>query len=884
MKSTVITLLAFCVVAQAATPLPPLILKPGPEYADEARMFQGIPAIERAANGRLWAAWYGGGVTEDKHNYILLVTSGDDGKTWQRALIFDPDRDGPVRAFDPCLWHDPNGKLWLFWAQRPDSKPADLVAITTTESGKADAKWSAPRRVFEGIMMNKPTVVADDRWLMPAAVWFTNGSSRVIASSDRGATFKQVGAANVPNPKDRQCDEHMIVQRKDDSLWMLVRTRYGIGESISKDGGKNWSDVAPSTIPHVVSRFFIRRLTSGKLLLVRHNPPEKAKTRSHLTAYLSDDDGRSWKGGLLLDERKGVSYPDGVQATDGLIYVIYDFERTRDKEILMATFTEADVLAGKIASPKSRLRVRVNKASGVNTATTSKRSANADGVPLLDGPAPEIEFGDGQGDTLVPGAKLFLDRDYPALEVPATLRGKKFVRFSITGGKAICRRPGVVYVLTPSAGRQRDSLAVWLVKHGFKKVNIPEFMLFDGEQNSSSVFQKAMKQDETLAVGKWGVLVLAGKDAKLSRLSSVELAADPDTLQLWDAKVPFPPYEEMRDLDVVTHVQVERAQRGGYHYLHEPALAWHNGVLHAGWANHRLFEANEKDELLRGRRSTDGGLTWGPATIWIAPPSLGGESWNHPVIMSHQGKLWGFFTRWEKEVPRAEIFNLDETKQAWQAVQAHIPGFIPFTPPRKMRDGNWIMGGELGWTEAAVAISHGDDFKRWDVVKLPRPEAMTLLFPETTLFERGDTLIAVCRPKGAKTAPVSVSKDCGHTWTTFSQSNFPLAQSKPLCGWLSTGQQYLITANLEQGRTLMSIAVTAPGGDTFCRIWKIRHQQTPLRRLLGSSKDKKTKVGGNTEWSYPAAVEHEGKLYVIYTHGKEDCALSIIPVSALAVR
>ena len=886
MKHIAIFLWALATIAQAGTPLPPLILKPGPEYADEARMFQGIPAIERAANGRLWAAWYGGGVTEDKHNYIVLVPSGNDGKTWQRAFIFDPDRDGPVRAFDPCLWHDPDGKLWLFWAQRPDSNPADLVAITTTESDKADANWSAPRRVFEGIMMNKPTVAADGRWLMPAAVWHTNGSSRVIASSDRGKTFKQIGSANVPEPKDRNCDEHMIVQRKDDSLWMLIRVKYGIGESTSKNGGKNWTEVAPSTIPHVVSRFFIRRLASGKLLLVRHNPPEKVRARSHLTAYLSDNDGRTWKGGLLLDERKSVSYPDGVQAADGLIYVIYDWERQRDKEILMATFTEDDVLAGKIASSKSRLRVRVNKASGANptVGTGGKRSANADGVPLLDGPAPEIEFGEGQGDTLVPGAKLFLDRDYPANEVPATLRGKKFVRFNITGGKAICRRPGVVYVLTPSAGRQRDSLAGWLLKHGFKKVNIPEFMLFDGEQNVCSVFQKEMKQDETLAIGKWGVLVLAGKDAKLTRLSSEELAADPDTLPLWDAKVPFPPYEAMCDLDVVTHVQVERAQRGGYHYLHEPALAWHNGVLHAGWANHPLFEANEKDELLRGRRSTDGGLTWGPATTWIAPPSLGGESWNHPVIFSHQRKLWGFFTRWEKEVPRAEIFNLYEAKQTWQPVQAHIPGFIPFTPPRKMRDGNWIMGGELGWTEAAVAISHGDNFARWDVVQIPRPDAMTLLFPETTFLERGDTLIAICRPKGAKTAPASVSKDCGRTWTPLSQSNFPLAQSKPLCGRLSTGQQYLITANLEQGRTLMSIAVTAPGGDAFCRIWKIRHQQTPVRRLLGSSKEKKTKVGGNTEWSYPAAIEHEGKLYIIYTHGKEDCALSIIPVSALTVR
>lgn len=260
MKNIIIFLSALNIVAHAATPLPPLILKPGPEYANEARMFQGIPAIERAPNGRLWAAWYGGGGTKDKHNYILLSTSGDNGKTWQRALIFDPDRDGPVRAFDPCLWHDPDGKLWLFWAQRPDSRPADCVAITTAESGKADAKWTAPKRVFEGILMNKPTVASDGRWLMPSAVWSTNGSSRVIASADKGKTFKQIGAANVPEPKDRNCDEHMIVQRKDDSLWMLVRTKYGIGESISKDGGKTWPDVAPTGIPHALSIILITAL------------------------------------------------------------------------------------------------------------------------------------------------------------------------------------------------------------------------------------------------------------------------------------------------------------------------------------------------------------------------------------------------------------------------------------------------------------------------------------------------------------------------------------------------------------------------------------------------------------------------------------------------
>jgi len=212
----------------AGTP-PPVNQSPGSEYADSVRMFQGIPGIERAANGRLWATWYGGGQGEDRHNYILLATSQDDGRTWSPPkLVLDPDGDGPVRAFDPCLWHDPQGRLWLSWAQRGGSTP-ELFAMHTEQSGEENPQWSRPQWICDGIMMNKPTVSADGRWLLPVAMWKTDGSARVVASTDRGDTWSLIGAANVPRPQDRNCDEPMIVERRDGSLWMLIRTGYGSG-------------------------------------------------------------------------------------------------------------------------------------------------------------------------------------------------------------------------------------------------------------------------------------------------------------------------------------------------------------------------------------------------------------------------------------------------------------------------------------------------------------------------------------------------------------------------------------------------------------------------------------------------------------------------------
>lgn len=66
----------------------------------------------------------------------------------------------------------------------------------------------------------------------------------------------------------------------------------------------------------------------------------------------------------MLDERRGVSYPDGQQTADGLIRIVYDYNRTSDRQILMATFREEDVAAGKPVSKAVKLRQVVSQASG----------------------------------------------------------------------------------------------------------------------------------------------------------------------------------------------------------------------------------------------------------------------------------------------------------------------------------------------------------------------------------------------------------------------------------------------------------------------------------------------------------------------------------------
>ncbi len=334
------------------------------------RTWQGIPGLERTANGRVFISWFTGGPKEPApENTVLLSYSDDAGKTFTApAVIALPTSDG-TRCYDPTLWIDPKGRLWYVF-NRGNEKTAqhDVWArICDAPSATPPAVGAEFRVGFESpyaFRMNKPTVLSTGEWIMPVThatetihSWFAGPKQLqgVGISTDEGKTWKLHGALKAPH----WALECMITELKDGRLWLLTRTGGGfLWESHSTGKGRNWSEAKASTIANPGSRFFIRRLASGHLLLVNHY---KFTGRSHLNAQLSTDDGATWNDGLLLDERSGVSYPDGVQDKDGLIWITYDRDRGGAGEILLAKFKEEDVIAGRNVSGSVSLKQVVNK-------------------------------------------------------------------------------------------------------------------------------------------------------------------------------------------------------------------------------------------------------------------------------------------------------------------------------------------------------------------------------------------------------------------------------------------------------------------------------------------------------------------------------------------
>ena len=324
------------------------------------RIWQGIPGIEKTAKGRLFVTWFSGGAKEpEPENTIYLCTSDDGGQTFtEPAAVVLPA--GQARAFDPALWIDPPGKLWLIFNRGDETTGVHGVhARICAEPDATVPVWgeefSLGLDTPYSFRMNKPTVLSTGEWVLPVThcgekifAWFAEEKQRqgVAISKDQGKSWSLHGSLDAP----AWALENMIVERRNGLLWMLIRSGGGfLRESESTDRGCTWSEAVATTIANPGSRFFIRRLRSGNLLLVNHY---KFEGRSHLTAQLSTDEGHTWNEGLLLDERAGVSYPDGIEDTDGLIRIVYDRNRGCEGDILTASFTEEDVAAGADVSGK----------------------------------------------------------------------------------------------------------------------------------------------------------------------------------------------------------------------------------------------------------------------------------------------------------------------------------------------------------------------------------------------------------------------------------------------------------------------------------------------------------------------------------------------------
>jgi len=404
------------------------------------------------------------------------------------------------------------------------------------------------------------------------------------------------------------------------------------------------------------------------------------------------------------------------------------------------------------------------------------------------------------------------------------------------------------------------------------------------------------------------------------------MPADTDAL-LWDVRRPCPAVDDIPLLDHVTHIMVQRSRKGQYQWLYDPAVARHHEKLYVSWTNCWKHEL-DPGGTIRFRWTEDRGVSWGDVAS-ISPEAdasyryivdtsneedmvnardafsrekqddvrglhgRGPDRYFRSSFLGTGDALWALVSCYGVgkaggKFPglRMVAYVLDQEGDCWREMGVVADNFMPTSQPQRMENGNWIVGGQNHEVAPAVAISRADDFAHWEIVRIPckKPDLCPI---ETTLIADGAEITAIMRKQGRtgpRVALTSVARDFGVTWTEIVESNYPMAQAQPFAGKLSTGQRYLIsnypmpgtttndlTVEGFKGRDILTIAVSNPLQKHFSGIWKIRNERSPRARMAG---DKKT-----PQFSAPYAVEANGYLYVVYGVAKEDCALSIIPIT-----
>lgn len=294
------------------------------------------------SNGTLVAAWFAG--TEEKNDDVgIWVSRKVDGK-WSSPIEVanGVQKDGSrYPSWNPVLFKPKNGPLILFYKVGPNPKEWWGLYVTSEDDGLT---WSEPTRLPDGIygpIKNKSVQLANGDILSPTSTEHDGWKVQIESSSDNGKTWTTSGDLN--DGREFGAIQPAILFHPNNKLQLLCRTENEVITDLwSDDNGKTWGKMKSIGLPNPNSGIDAVTLKDGRHLLV-YNPTDKNwGDRVPLTVTISKD-GKEWKDVLELEsvtnpnttDEEEYSYPSIIQSEDGLVHIVYTWNRKTVKYVLL---------------------------------------------------------------------------------------------------------------------------------------------------------------------------------------------------------------------------------------------------------------------------------------------------------------------------------------------------------------------------------------------------------------------------------------------------------------------------------------------------------------------------------------------------------------------
>jgi predicted neuraminidase len=290
--------------------------------------------------GTLAAAWFGGAY-ESARDVGIWFTRQERGQwTLPVEIATGVQADGTrYPTWNPVLDAPGGNQLVLYYKVGPNPREWWGMVRESADGGRT---WSAPRRLPAGVLgpiKNKLVRLRDGTLVSPSSTEAPDAANawrvHFERSADGGRSWTRVAPAPAAAPA-REVDaiQPTVLVHRDGALQALVRTR-GPGllyETWSRDAGRTWRALTPTTLPNPNAGIDAVTLRDGRFVLVS-NPVREGRTP--LVVSLSRD-GVTWTPIDTLESAPGeYSYPAVIQTRDGLVHVSYTWERKRIRHVVM---------------------------------------------------------------------------------------------------------------------------------------------------------------------------------------------------------------------------------------------------------------------------------------------------------------------------------------------------------------------------------------------------------------------------------------------------------------------------------------------------------------------------------------------------------------------
>jgi lysophospholipase L1-like esterase len=363
--------------------------------ADAPTLHPKASALPFTHQGPFVATAAGGVICVDAKNALL---STDEGLTWTQTPLFSEPakftvsserallrtREGVIISSWMNLTERAQPKGWR-WGEKAVSWQEFVLPTYTCRSIDDGQTWEAPVKLSDPwcgcihslIQMKSGRIVLVGQEIIPQ--W--RHATVMWVSDDLGKSWQRGDMLDygVGTHDHAGSLEGSVIERRDGSLYLLLRTESGfLWEATSRDGLK-WEGLKQTTIPSVTCCPQMTRLTDGRIALLWNAPPrhdpKSGASRSELSLAFSEDETATWSKPVIVAANHApggrVSYPYLYERKPGELWI------TTMQGDLRMKINVADLGAGEIPIfvPPPKVQPKPGSIIMFGDSTTAPRGA-----------------------------------------------------------------------------------------------------------------------------------------------------------------------------------------------------------------------------------------------------------------------------------------------------------------------------------------------------------------------------------------------------------------------------------------------------------------------------------------------------------------------------